>query len=189
MFEATAPHINFPMNVIFSNLNLFSNMLVKLIPNMNATAGEMLGTGCTFKNFNTLEDGSCEAEAFLRCISGDDLAKDIDTLKDMAKKYDVEIDVKDNEYNKPSSLDSNGYKHIRDTILSVFDYVAAIPFILPAGTDARTFTDLSDAVIRFAPIDIDNQQYGSVHNDDENFSVDKLGLVVKFYKELLKKYK
>ena len=45
---------------------------------------------------------------------------------------------------------------------------------------------LSDAVIRFVPIDIDNKQYASVNNDDEYFSIDKLGLVVKFYKELLK---
>lgn len=51
------------------------------------------------------------------------------------------------------------------------------------------FNDLSDAVIRFAPIDIDNKQYASVHNDDENFLIDKLGLVVKFYKELLKNYR
>lgn len=57
---------------------------------------------------------------------------------------------------------------------------------MPVGTDVRTFTDLSDAVIRFAPIDIDKKQYANVHNDDENFSIDKLGLVVKFYKELLK---
>ena len=45
-------------------------------------------------------------------------------------------------------------------------------------------------LIRFAPIDIDNKQYASVHNDDDgNFSIDRLGLVVKFYKELLKNYK
>lgn len=36
------------------------------------------------------------------------------------------------------------------------------------------------------PIDIDNQQYASVHLEDENFSVDKLSLAVEFYKELIK---
>ena len=51
------------------------------------------------------------------------------------------------------------------------------------------FNDLSDAVIRFVPIDINNKQYASVNNDDENFLIDKLGLVVKFYKELLKNYR
>ena len=34
---------------------------------------------------------------------------------------------------------------------AVFPYAAAVPFILPVGTDARQFTELSDAVIRFAP--------------------------------------
>lgn len=49
-------------------------------------------------------------------------------------------------------------------------------------------TGLSDAVIRFAPIDIDNKQYASVHGENENISVDKLSLAVEFYKKLLKNY-
>lgn len=44
---------------------------------------------------------------------------------------------------------------------NAFTYAAAVPFILPAGTDAKRFTGLSDAVIRFEPIDIDGQQYGT----------------------------
>lgn len=54
--------------------------------------------------------------------------------------------------------------------------------------DARQFTDLSDMVIRFAPIDIDKQQYASVHGENENISVDKLHLAVDFYKALLRNY-
>ena len=72
---------------------------------------------------------------------------------------------------------------------SVFDYAVAVPFILPAGTDARRFTGLSDSVIRFAPIDIDGQQYASVHSENENINVDKIPLAAKFYKELLRNYK
>ncbi len=45
-----------------------------------------------------------------------------------------------------------------------------------------------DAVIRFAPIDIDKQQYASVHGENENISVDKLHLAVDFYKALLRNY-
>lgn len=62
----------------------------------------------------------------------------------------------------------------------ILDYAIAAPFILPAGTDAT---------IRFAPIDIDSQQYASVHGKNENISVDKIHLAVDFYKELLKNYK
>ena len=34
----------------------------------------------------------------------------------------------------------------------IFDYAIAAPFIFPAGTDARRFTEITDATIRFAPI-------------------------------------
>lgn len=44
-------------------------------------------------------------------------------------------------------------------------------------------------VYRMPPINIDKQQYASVHNDNENISVDKLHLAVDFYKSLLRNYK
>lgn len=154
-------------------------------------SGETLGTGCAFRKLYTEEDGSCKGEAFLRCINDEDLAKDLDALKEIAAKYEVEIVVRDsdNEYYKPTSLESVGYKYVRKIVQSVFDYAVAVPFILPAGTDARRFTGLSDSVIRFAPIDIDGQQYASVHSENENINVDKIPLAVKFYKELLRNYK
>lgn len=75
----------------------------------------MLGTGCTFRKLYTEEDGSCKGEAFLRCINDEDLEKDLDALKEIAAKYEVEIVVRDsdNEYYKPTSLESDGYKYVR----------------------------------------------------------------------------
>lgn len=190
MFQSLAPNMQFPMKFIFKNLWLFSGLLVKLMPKLNAAAGEMLGTGCTFKNLSTAADGTCTAEAFLRCINDKDFEKDLDALREMAEKHGVEFTVResDNEYYRPASLDSDGHKYIKKTVEKIFDYAAAAPFILPAGTDARRFADLSDAVIRFAPIDIDSQQYGSVHGENENISIDKIHLAVDFYKELLENY-
>lgn len=190
MFEAMAPHISFPMGFVFSHLGLFSGLLIRIIPKLNAAAGEMLGTGCTFRKISTDPDGTCRAEAFLRCINDEDFAKDLETLRLLAAKQDVEITLRDedNEYYKPTSLDSTGYRYIKKTVEEAFPYAAAVPFILPAGTDARRFTDLSDAVIRFAPIDIDKQQYASVHGENENISVEKLHLAVDFYKALLRNY-
>ena len=188
MFEALAPHMRFPMGLVFSHLNLFSALLIKLMPKLNAAAGEMLGTGCTFRRLSTDEEGNCMGEAFLRCINDADFAKDLETLRILAAKHAVEITVRDedNEYYRPASLESCGYRYIKKTVEESFPYAAAVPFILPAGTDARHFSNLSDAVIRFAPIDIDKQQYTSVHGENENISVDKLHLEVDFYKRLLK---
>lgn len=106
-------------------------------------------------------------------------------MKQIASKYDTEIRVKENEYYIPASLNSKGYKYIKKTVEKIFDYAIAAPFILPAGTDARRFTELTDATIRFAPIDIDSQQYASVHGENENISVDKIHLADDFIKNYI----
>ena len=41
----------------------------------------------------------------------------------------------------------------------------------------------------FAPININKQQYASVHGENENISVEKIHLTVDFYRELIGKYK
>ena len=85
-----------------------------------------------------------------------------------------------------ANLESTGYKYIKSCVEKYFDYAACAPFILPAGTDARHFGRLCDAVIRFAPIDINNQQFKSVHGIDENISTESVVQAVGFYKELIK---
>lgn len=81
---------------------------------MNAAAGEMLGTGCTFRKLSIDEEGSCYGEAFLRCINDKNLEQDIQSMKQIGSKYcDVEIEVEENEYYKPSSLESKGYKYVK----------------------------------------------------------------------------
>ena len=125
----------------------------------------------------------------MRCIRADDLDRDLDALRALAEAHGVELTVRENEAYTPTALTSPGYAYVRKIVEKTFPYAAAAPFILPAGTDARRFTEFSDAVIRFAPIDINAQQYASVHGENENICIDKLPLAVAFYKELLRNYK
>lgn len=187
MFENLAPYMNLPMRMIFANMWCFSGLLKRLIPTLNAQAGSMLGTTCSFKNLQTTKEGDCTAEAFFRCVKEEDLKTDLETFQKLAKECGVEIDeVIQDEYHRPADLKSEGYSFIKKCVEHQFSYAACAPFILPAGTDARHFSELSDAVIRFAPIDINNQQYASVHNMNENIGTDAVVRAVEFYKYLLK---
>ncbi|MEG2455428.1 MAG: hypothetical protein RSC08_04155, partial [Oscillospiraceae bacterium] len=47
------------------------------------------------------------------------------------------------------------------------------------------FSDLCSAVLRFAPIDLNKQQFASVHGRDENLGVQALTDAVAFYRHLL----
>lgn len=188
MFESLAPYMNLPMRLVFANMWCFGGLLKRLIPALNAQAGAMLGTTCTFKNLQTTQTGDCTAEVFFRCVKEEDLQSDLEVFRKLVAEYEIEIEeVLEDEYHRPASLTSEGYHFIKNCVEEQFNYAACAPFILPAGTDARHFSDLSDAVIRFAPIDINGQQYASVHNGNENIGMDAVARAVEFYKNLLKK--
>lgn len=189
MFESLAPHMNLGMRLIFANMWLFKNPLVKIIPALNAQAGSMLGTTCYFDKLNTTESGNVTCEVFFREVNKADLEKDLEKFFEIASAYSIVCsEVLLDESYKPADLNSPGFQYIKQCTEKSFPYAACAPFILPAGTDARHLCDLSDAVVRFAPIDIDNQQYGSVHNIDENIGIDAVAQAVDYYKELLRNY-
>ena len=171
-----------------ANMWCFGGLLKRLIPALNAQAGAMLGTTCTFKNLQPTQTGDCTAEVFFRCVKEEDLQSDLEVFRKIAAEYEIEIEeILEDEYHRPASLTSEGYRFIKSCVEEQFNYAACAPFILPAGTDARHFSDLSDVVIRFAPIDINSQQYASVHNGNENIGMDAVARAVEFYKNLLKK--
>ena len=70
-----------------------------------------------------------------------------------------------------------------------FPHAAVAPFVLAAGTDARWLCDVCPCTLRFAPIDIDNQQFNSVHSVDENIDLAAIGEAIEFYKEVIGNYK
>ena len=59
---------------------------------------------------------------------------------------------------------------------------------MTGGTDAKYYGDVCEHCLRFAPIEIDNQQYGSIHSVNENLHAAALVPAVDFYKQVLVRY-
>ncbi len=189
MFTILAPHMAFPYKILFSNLWLFGPLLLALMPKLNPQAGAMVGTQFSF---NTIEGSTtnhnCSAEVFFRCIRDEDLKKDLQTFTQFATKHGIEVEVLENEYYPPADLHSSQLAYVKNCIQKVFPQVVYAPYLLPAGTDARHFSHICSAVLRFAPVTLSAQQFASVHGKDENLGVDALAQGVVFYKELLRNY-
>ncbi|MEG2120113.1 MAG: hypothetical protein RRY53_07125, partial [Pseudoflavonifractor sp.] len=92
------------------------------------------------------------------------------------------------DYHAPAALSTPMLPFVQSCIAAVFPEVVSAPFLLPAGTDARHFSDLCSAVLRFAPIDLTPQQFASVHGRDENLDLRALNDAVEFYRYLLTHY-
>lgn len=190
MFTHLAPHCSFPMNLLFSHLGLFGGLLKTVMPKLSAQAGGLLGTTCSFTKINgSTESKLCTASAALRPVDSAALQKDLETFRRIASKYEIRVEVDPaSEYHEPADISRPQFAYTCSCIESVFPQYPAIPFILPAGTDARTLTDICPCVLRFAPIRLSAQQLASVHGDNENLDVDAIGDAVRFYKYFLKNY-
>lgn len=189
MLKAMAPYMSYPMKIVFVNLWLFKPLLVKLMPKLSPAAAGLLGTTCAFNDLITEEGGKrCTARIMLRCIDDKDLEQDLKALYALADKYGIIVTEGEREYHAPADPSLPPYGQISQCIREVFPDVPVIPFILPAGTDARTLTDVCKCVLRFAPIRMSAQQLASVHSENENIDISAVGTAVVFYRRVLERY-
>ena len=189
MLEAMAPYAAFPMKLIFANLWFFGPMLTLLLPKLSPQAGGLIGTTVSFRELSSPDGNTCTASAMLRSVYDTDFEKDLQWFTETAEKYGITVEKTDDwEYHAPADPTLPGYAVVKDILAELFPEVPAIPFILPAGTDARTLTDVCPCVVRFAPIRLSKEQLASVHSVDENMDILAVGDCVVFYRRLLEQY-
>ena len=192
-FERHAPYMKFPLNILFGHFTLFSPIIKKIMLGIPQTKA-MLSTACTF---TTIFAGDSEQPAFraktaqatlsLRCVREDDLYAGLEKIRQIGKKYGVEIDEVERDYCQPTDFTAAPYRLLESVLNENFPDVIVAPFLLTAGTDARRFSDVADSILRFAPIDLNKQQFASIHNKNEHISIKNIGQCVLFYKKLIEK--
>ncbi|MBR5441323.1 MAG: M20/M25/M40 family metallo-hydrolase [Clostridia bacterium] len=186
-----APYTPFIFRLVLGNLWCFGGIIKNLMPKLNPQAGAMVGTSCTFHEIKgSYDDKKCVAKATLRYVDDKDFQKDLEEINRLAQKYNITVaEGENNEYHKPADMSKPQFAYTRDCIAEIFPHVASAAYILPAGTDARHLSDICDCVIRFAPITMNAQQFGSVHSENENIDVEVISEAIAFYKHYLKNYK
>ena len=193
MFSRMAPNMNFGMKVIFANMWLFEGLLIKLLPSISSAAGAMLQTTLAF----TMAKGSdglnvLPQEAWvtgnMRFIPHQDDKESIALISEIAKKYDIEAEVIYKDSPCPVvDFNSAPFHMVEDVAAEVYPGVGICPYVMTGGTDAKYYRDLSDNCLRFAPLYIDGQQYGSIHGLNENISRGVLPKGVDFYKIMIRR--
>lgn len=194
-FEAHAPYMDFPLNLLFGNFRLFSPLIRRIMMGI-PQARAMLSTGISF---TTLSAGSredpqirakeAEATMFLRCVREEDLLRGLEKIRKIAGKHGVQIEEMERDYCRPTSFEGRPYRLLEAVLHENFPDVITAPFLLTAGTDARRFSEVADSILRFAPIDLNKAQFASIHGANEHIMVSNIGQCVCFYKDLIKKYK
>ena len=192
-FEYHAPYMSFPMNLLFGNLTLFSPVIKKIMLSIPQTQA-MLSTGCTFtsifagkREHPTFRAQEAEATLFLRCIREEDLYEGLQKITRIGRKYGVELEEMERDYCRPTDFTHRPYVVLESVLHENFPDVIVAPFLLTAGTDARRFSDIAGSILRFAPIDLNRDQFASIHNANEHIHIQNIGQCVLFYQDFIRK--
>lgn len=194
MFTRLAPNASFPLKLVFSNLWLFGPVLKKAMPSISPAAAAMMKTTCAFttakgsEGLNVLPLAA-QVTANLRFIHHQANEESLAALERIAKKHDCEMEVITQEHPCPI-VDYTGapFKLLEEVAGEIYPGYGVVPYVMTGGTDAKYYGEVCDHCLRFAPIEIDNQQYGSIHSVNENLFTRALVPAVDFYKSVLEKY-
>ena len=189
LFVTHAPYMPFGLRILFSNFKIFKGLILFILPKVSPVIGAMLSTTLSFTNISTNERKEVEATAFFRCVRIETLEKELVEFRKIAQKYNVKIESDVVDYCTPSSSDMENYKLVKKVLNNNFPDVIVSPFLLTAGTDARRLSDVGSTILRFAPIDLDTEQYKSIHNVNEHIKIKNVGECVLFYKDFIRTYK
>ena len=191
MFRRLAPNMGLPLKTVLSNLWLFRPILLKVLPGINASAGAMTQTTLAF----TTAKGSdglnvLPQEAYvtgnMRLIQHQGSEASFEAVRKIADKYNIETEVLYHDEPCPVvAYESDQFHLIEEAAAKIYPDVQVSPYVMTGGTDAKFYKEICPNCIRFAPLFIDEQQYGSVHGLNENIFQGALPHGVDFYKYVI----
>lgn len=194
MFRRLSPYMGFGMRLIFSNLWLFGPLLKRLMPSISAPGSAMLKTTCAFTTasgsggLNVLPQ-TAYVTANLRFIPHQPTDESIELMTKLAAKYGLETERIYADYPCPV-VDYNGkaFLLVEQTVRELFPNCVPSPYVMTGGTDAKFYRDICENGIRFAPLEINTQQFASIHGLNENLDLAVLPAGVDFYKTIVRRY-
>ena len=194
MFERLAPYAGpFYLRLVMHNLWLFKPVLLKMLPAINASAGAMTQTTLAFTTargsdgLNVLPQ-QAYVTGNMRLIHHQPGAESFAAVREIADRYNIETEVLYEDAPCPVvGYESKQFHLIEQLVAKVYPGVQVSPYVMTGGTDAKFYKDICPNCIRFAPLYIDSQQYGSVHGLNENIFQGALPHGVDFYKQVIKK--
>ncbi|NWW26257.1 P20D1 hydrolase, partial [Falcunculus frontatus] len=192
--EHLAAEFRFPLNVIMSNLWLFSPIVSRVLawkPSTNAlirttTAVTMFNAGI---KVNVIPS-SARATVNFRIHSAETAAEVLETVRNTIADDRVRIDVVEAFDPLPvSPWDEQTFAvHIfQRTILDIFpDVDSVVPGTCIGNTDSRHFTNVTNAIYRFNPLLLRQDDLPRIHGLNERISVENYEKQVEFLFQLIK---
>lgn len=189
LYLAAAPYMSFWSRLLYSNLWLFSPLIVH---RMKKTPKDAALVRTTFaptqaggsKAPNVLPDDAW-AIINVRIAPWDDRER---VLEHMRRSAGSSVELSCGLFSAPSMVaDVRGqaYTYVSSIVGSTFEDLRVVPCPMLAATDSRYFTGICDNVIRFVPFRSYEQGISTMHGVNEFVEVDSLAEGATFFVNII----
>lgn len=191
MFIYMGSHSQGAIKFLFKNMWLTSGIVKAICKAKGGEMAAMTRTTCAI----TMAEGSKQANilpktasvtANIRIIQGDTVQGTIDRLKSIVGEEIVIEKITAFEPTKISKLDDK-YEMLASTIRESWENALVSPYLMMAYSDSRHYSQISDNVYKFCPLELTSEERATIHADNERIPVYKVDECVNFYRNLLSK--
>lgn len=194
LLDELAPHLGFWPRVVVANRWLFGPFIAwgfTRLPTLDALLRTT--TAVTIFEAGVKENVlpiRARAIANFRIHPRDDIeavARHVrETIRDDRIELQIGVRSKPRNPSPISPVDSAAFRLIQRTVGEVFAGVAAVPYLVIGGTDARHYYLVSDNVYRFSPYVLGQEAVRLIHGTDEHVGFENLAGGVRFFVQLLR---
>lgn len=180
-----------PLKGILGHPELFQGLLLRVMPLLSSAAGALLRTTLAFTMAKGSEGSNVLPQAAwiignMRFSHHQGGEASIAAVRTLASKYDIETIVLDPGFASPmSDYNSDGFRLVERAIKNVFPGVVPTPYLMTGASDSRFMGSICDTCLRFAPIQITQEQMAAIHGIDEHVDLRALAPAVDFYKFII----
>ena len=183
--EYMGPEMPFMQRMAFANPWLFKKPILEALNAHTTTAPTIIGGGVK----NNVIPTVAEATINFRILPGETIesvkAHIVNTVSDKVRVEEVGFLTNPSPV---SSVESENFKILEQTIRDIYPNSIVVPGLVGGGTDARSFYDISDDVYRFYPIKLAPDSMSRFHGIDEKISKENYMEIITFSYHLIKRF-
>jgi carboxypeptidase PM20D1 len=193
LFDYVGPEMPFGMKFLVANKWLFGRLIKGQLMKFQSTCPAVRTTIAVTviragQRENVLPQ-SAQAIVNFRLFPGDSIEDVMEHVKTAIGDSRVKISIPgDNaiEASKISDVNSEGFKILESTIRQVFPDAIVAPYLVPAATDARHYSEISGNILRFLPTRMNSEDLKRIHGTNERVDVENYKEVVQFYVQMIR---
>ena len=192
MFEYLGPEMTFAKRMIFANFWFFGWLVERTLSDFPAGSALVRTTTAPTIFEGGVKENVLPADARavinFRILPGDTIKKVINHVRSTTDGPRIKIRPLEPSFEPSpvSDVNSRGFRAIEKTIRQIFPEAVVAPSLTIGITDSRHFTDLSENVYRFLPLQLSPEDLSRIHGTNERIAVQDYEQAIKFYIQLIR---